>query len=83
MIEGFGFGSVPLTNGSGAGSRKPKTAGSRSGWVTLIFTLLNLDIFLWQEEEEEELVGMEGFQCREEARLNILNAAIRHLVSNS
>jgi hypothetical protein len=39
-----------------------------------------LYIFLWQEEEEE-LVGMEGFQSREEARLNILNAAIRHIVS--
>jgi hypothetical protein len=35
------------------------------------------------QEEEEELVGMEGFQSREEARLNILNAAIRHLASNT
>jgi hypothetical protein len=52
-----------------------KTYGS--GSATQIFTLLNFDIFLCQEEEEE-LVGMEGFQCREEARLNILNAAIRH-----
>jgi hypothetical protein len=45
------------------------------------FTLINLDIFLWQEEEG--LVGMEGFQSREEARLNILNAAIRQLISNT
>jgi hypothetical protein len=25
MIEGFGSGSVPQTNGTGAGSRRPKT----------------------------------------------------------
>ncbi len=38
MIEGTGSGSIPLTNGSGSGSRRPKTYGSnRSGSTTLPF----------------------------------------------
>jgi hypothetical protein len=31
MMEGSGSGSIPLTNGSGAGSRRPKTYGSGFG----------------------------------------------------
>jgi hypothetical protein len=77
MIEGSGFGSVPLINGLTKAKKNIRIRICNTD-----FTLLNLYIFLWQEEEEG-LVGMEGFQCREEARLNILNAAIRHIVSNT